>query len=166
MKFKSYTLGLAAALAMSASAAAFAHGGESHGAKPAIDYAQAEETAFGRAADPAKAKRTIAIDMHDSMRFSPDAITIKRGEIVRFRIKNQGQIMHEMVIGTERELAEHAETMRKYPDMEHDEPYMAHVAPGQSGEIGWQFTKPGEYRFACLLPGHSEAGMVGKVVVK
>ena len=166
MTSKPYTLGLAVALAMSTSSAAFAHGGEKHGSKPAIDYAQAEETAFGRAADPAKATRTIAIDMHDSMRFSPDKITVKRGEIVRFRIKNRGRIMHEMVIGTERELAEHAETMRKYPGMEHDEPYMAHVAPGKSGEIGWQFTQAGEYRFACLLPGHSEAGMVGKVTVE
>jgi uncharacterized cupredoxin-like copper-binding protein len=56
--------------------------------------------------------------------------------------------------------------MRKHPEMEHDEPYMAHVAPGKTERIVWQFTKPGEYYYGCLIPGHFEAGMVGKVIVK
>ena len=71
-----------------------------------------------------------------------------------------------MVIGTADELKKHAEQMRKFPEMEHEEAYMAHVKPGKSGEIVWQFTKAGEFQFACLIPGHFEAGMVGKVTVK
>ena len=58
-----------------------------------------------------------------------------------------------MVLGTPEELKEHAELMKKFPEMEHDEPHMAHVKPGKSGEIVWQFTKAGEFQFACLHPG-------------
>jgi uncharacterized cupredoxin-like copper-binding protein len=80
-------------------------------------------------------------------------------------VSNSGKLMHEMVIGTMKELREHAELMRKFPGMEHDEPYMAHVAPGQDETIVWQFTKAGEFHYACLIPGHLEAGMIGKVEV-
>lgn len=126
---------------------------------------QDAETAFGRAGDPAKAARTIRIDMSDTMRFTPDAIQVRRGETVSFEIVNAGRMLHEMVIGTEAELKAHAELMKKFPGMEHDEPYMAHVDPGKAGRIAWQFTKPGEYRFACLIPGHFEAGMTGRITV-
>jgi uncharacterized cupredoxin-like copper-binding protein len=161
---KQLTLATSMALAMAASAAVLAHGGEVHGSKP-IDYAKAEEKAFGRAADPAKATRTITIDMRDTMRFNPAALSIRQGEIVKFVIKNRGRLMHELVLGTERELKEHGELMKRFPEMEHDEPYMAHVAPGKSGVIGWQFTQAGDFRFVCLLPGHYEAGMVGTIRV-
>ena len=102
----------------------------------AIDYSKAEETPFGRDGDPKKAKRTVRVDMTDQMRFHPAEITVKRGEIVRFVPVNKGQVMHEMVLGTMDELKEHAELMKKHPGMEHDEPYMAHVAPGQAGRDG------------------------------
>jgi uncharacterized cupredoxin-like copper-binding protein len=74
--------------------------------------------------------------------------------------------MHEMVIGTTKDLQQHAELMRKHPGMEHDEDYMAHVAPGKQGEIVWQFTRPGEFHYACLVPGHMEAGMIAKITVE
>jgi uncharacterized cupredoxin-like copper-binding protein len=82
------------------------------------------------------------------------------------RVKNSGQIMHEMVLGTLDELKKHAETMRKHPGMEHDEPYMAHVPPGKTETMTWQFTKAGVFYYGCLIPGHFEAGMMGKVTVK
>ena len=144
---------------------AFAHGDQPHG-KAKIDYSKAEEHSFGKAADPRKAKRTVAVEMNDQMRFVPAEITVQRGEVVRFRPVNKGQVMHEMVIGTMKDLKEHAELMRKHPGMEHDEPHMAHVAPGKTGEIGWQFTRAGEFYYGCLIPGHFEAGMIGKVIVK
>ena len=150
-----------------ASSNAFAHGAETHDEKkPAIDYSKVEEKAFGKAADPKRATRTISIDMLDSMRFAPDLISVKRGEIIKFVVKNKGNVLHEIVFGTLSELKEHGELMKKVPDMEHDEPYMAHVAPGKTGEIVWQFTRAGEFNFACLLPGHFEASMVGKIIVK
>jgi len=124
-----------------------------------------EETAFGRAADPRAAKRTVRVEMSDAMRFQPAEIRIKRGEVVRFVPINRGQVMHEMVLGTLENLKQHADLMRRHPHMEHEEAHMAHVAPGKSGEIGWQFTHAGEFYYACLIPGHFEAGMIGKVTV-
>jgi uncharacterized cupredoxin-like copper-binding protein/Cu/Ag efflux protein CusF len=137
-----------------------------HGDKTsAIDYSKVEETPFGRAADPRKAKRTIRVAMTDQMRFIPATITVKQGDVVRFLPVNKGKVMHEMVLGTMEDLKQHAALMKKHPDMEHDEPHMAHVAPGKTGELGWQFTMPGEFYYGCLIPGHFEAGMIGKVVV-
>jgi uncharacterized cupredoxin-like copper-binding protein len=140
------------------------HGDSAHGA-PKIDYSKAEETPFGRAADPKKAKRTVRVDMSDEMRFTPSELKIREGEVVRFVVANKGKVLHEMVLGTMDDLKQHAEMMRKHPGMEHDEPHMAHVSPGKSGEMGWQFTKAGEFYYGCLIPGHFEAGMVGKIIV-
>ena len=158
-------LWLAAVIVAASTGSAFAHGEKPH-ASQAIDYSKAEQHAFGRAADPKKAKRTVRIEMVDRMRFLPAEISVKRGEIVRFVPVNKGQVLHEMVLGTMDDLKKHAELMKKYPGMEHDEPHMAHVAPGKSGEMGWQFTKAGEFFYGCLIPGHFEAGMIGKITVK
>ncbi len=157
---------LIAAIAFTTLSIGAAH---AHGEKPrasrGVDYSKAEEHPFGRAADPKRAKRTVRVEMVDQMRFLPAQITVKRGEVVRFVPVNKGQVLHEMVLGTMDELKKHAELMRKHPGMEHDEPHMAHVAPGKSGEMGWQFTKAGEFFYGCLIPGHFEAGMIGKVTV-
>lgn len=158
---------LAFAVGALLSASAFAHSDKPHAAGPNLDPVT---TAFGRTGDPKKVSRTIVFDMTDDMRFTPDRITVKRGETLRFRVVNRGRVMHELVIGTERELVEHAELMKNHPTMEHDEPYMAHVPPGQRGEIVWQFTEPGTFRFACLMPGHTwndlRDGMVGTIEVR
>jgi uncharacterized cupredoxin-like copper-binding protein len=143
---------------------AHAHGGKP-GASRGIDYSKAEQHEFGRAADPKRAKRLVRVEMVDQMRFLPPEIKVKRGEIVRFVPVNKGQVLHEMVLGTMADLKKHAELMRKHPGMEHDEPHIAHVAPGKSGEMGWQFTQTGEFYYGCLIPGHFEAGMIGKVTV-
>lgn len=116
--------------------------------------------------DPAKASRTIEVTMGDTMQFTPDEIKVKAGETVRFFVKNTGKILHEMVIGTADELKEHAEMMRKMPGMQHTEPNMIALKPGQRGSIVWQFDKAGTVDFACLVPGHMEAGMVGKIEVE
>lgn len=154
-----------AALALG-SAAVFAHGDEEHAKHHKYDPGKVEETAFGREGNPRKVVQTIKVDMADSMRFSPDNVVVKRGQTVKFVIHNSGQVLHEMVLGTTEALKEHAELMKKFPDMEHADANMAHVKPGATGEIVWQFTKPGEFQFACLQPGHYEAGMIGKVIVK
>ena len=143
---------------------AWAHQPHHHSNNPAPAVA-AEETAFGREGDPKKVSRTINVDMSDRMRFSPADLSIKQGETIRFRVKNSGKVMHEMVLGTMKDLKAHAEMMRKHPGMEHDEPYMAHVPPGKTETMVWQFTKAGEFHYACLVPGHFEAGMLGRIVV-
>ncbi len=159
--------GLAVALCAFAGSAAFAHGDAGHPAKKAaFDAAKVEERAFGREGDPKKVSRTIKVDMSDAFSFTPSDVVIRRGETVKFIVSNSGRQLHEMVLGTLQELKEHAELMKKFPDMEHADANMAHVKPGTKGEIVWQFTQAGEYQFACLIPGHFEAGMVGKLVVK
>ena len=123
------------------------------------------ESAIGKPGVAAKVNRTIAVEMSDAMRYTPSDIEVKKGETIRFAVKNSGQVTHEMSLGTEKELLEHLEVMKKFPGMEHDEPGKLTLAPGKQGEIIWQFSKTGAVDFACLMPGHFEAGMKGKVKV-
>lgn len=142
--------------------ATLAHGGAMHSNKPVVK----EQKEWGIAGDAKQAKRTVVVTMTDDMRFKPDRLEIKQGETVRFVVKNAGKMMHEMVIGTRKELDEHAVLMIKFPNMEHDEPYMAHVDAGKQADIIWHFNRPGEFEFACLIAGHYQAGMRGKITVK
>lgn len=141
---------------------AFAHGEKKHAAAAA---AVAEQTAWGIAGKPGQITRTLTIDMTDAMRFTPDTLAVKEGETVRFAVKNKSDMLHEMVIGTPDELAKHAALMARFPDMQHDEPYMVHVGPGNTGEIVWHFNRAGSFEFACLIAGHYEAGMRGTITV-
>src|SRR5688572_23198864 len=129
---------LVAALLAASAGSAFGHGEKPHASK-GVDYSKAEQTPFGRAADPKKAKRTVRVEMTDHMRFHPAEITVKRGEVVRFVPVNKGQVMHEMVLGTMDELKKHAELMKKNPRMEHDGQHRAHVARGKQAGMGGQF---------------------------
>lgn len=140
-----------------------AHGAEAHNAHDTVRAK--DQKPWGIAGEARDAKRTIEIRMLDTMRFVPDQIEVRKGETVRLVLHNTGKTMHELVIGTKQALDEHAALMTKFPDMEHDEPYMAHVVPGGSGEIIWTFNRVGEFGFACLIAGHYQAGMVGKVQV-
>ncbi len=154
---------LAIALALAAGSTAFAH--QSSDSGKATHAAKKEQKAWGIAGDAKAARRTIEIAMSDAMRFTPDMIRVKKGETVRFVIKNTGTQLHELVIGSKQELQEHAAMMVQFPNMEHDEPYMAHVAPGKTGELVWTFNRTGDFDFACLVAGHYAAGMVGKIKV-
>lgn len=109
--------------------------------------------------------RTVAVDMSDAMRFTPAAINARQGETIRFVVKNSGQLSHEFVLGTTKDLKAHGEAMKKHPHMQHADDNMLTVAPGQSGELLWKFTQAGAVTFACLQPGHFEAGMKGAVTV-
>ena len=151
---------LALALSGTAFAAGNHAGGHHHG-----HASNADETAIGKPGVAAKVNRTIAVDMADTLRYTPSNIQVKRGETIRFVIKNSGKIKHELSLGTEKELLDHLEEMKKFPDMEHDEPNKLTLAPGAQGEIIWQFTKAGPVHFGCLMPGHYEGGMKGLVNV-
>lgn len=124
-----------------------------------------DDSAIGKAGVAAKVNRTITVDMADNMRYTPSDIQVNKGETIRFVVKNSGKLKHELSLGTQKELLEHLEQMKKFPDMEHDEPSKVTVAPGAQGEIIWQFTKVGLVHFACLMPAHFEAGMKGQVKV-
>ncbi len=141
---------------------AFAHGDQKHAPKAAVVK---EQKPWGIAGDAKAARRTVSFTMTDDMRFTPDRLEVAQGETLRLVVHNRGKVMHEFVLGTKPDLDEHAALMVKFPDMEHDEPYMAHVAPGETGEIVWTFNRAGDFDFACLIAGHYQAGMVGKIRV-
>ena len=124
-----------------------------------------EQKDWGIAGDAKSAKRSIEVGMADNMRFTPERLEVRQGETVKFVVRNTGKVMHELVIGTKAENAKHAEMMIKFPNMEHDEPYMAHVPPGKTGEIVWTFNRAGQFEFACLIAGHYQGGMVGTIMV-
>ncbi len=141
---------------------AFAHGDQHPKASaPPVK----EQKPWGIAGEPARARRTVDIRMSDDMKMTPNHIDVREGDTLRIRAVNVGKVLHEIVIGTGDELKAHAEMMKKFPKMEHDEPYMAHVAAGKQGEIVWTFNRPGDFEFACLIAGHFEAGMRGTIRV-
>jgi uncharacterized cupredoxin-like copper-binding protein len=154
---------LLAVLASGPVGTANAHGDPAQSKKAGA--AVKEQTAWGIAGDRSAVDRTITTAMLDQMRFTPDRIEVKQGETIRFVLKNGGKLMHEFVIGTREELDAHAALMKKFPKMEHDQPYMAHVAPGKTGEVIWTFNQPGDFNFACLIAGHYQAGMIGTIKV-
>jgi uncharacterized cupredoxin-like copper-binding protein len=135
---------------------AFAHSG--HG-----------ETPYGKAGDPKKPAREIIVVMKEDdgkMLFTPNNITVKRGEQIRFKIENAGELDHEIVFDTIEGNKKHALEMQKNPDMEHDDPNAIRLKPLKKGDILWQFTKRGTFDFSCLIPGHRESGMTGSITVK
>lgn len=143
----------AAALATSAALAAGNHAGGHH------------DSPIGEPGVAANVSRTIEVDAADTMRFTPSDVSVKKGETIRFVIKNSGKLPHEFSLGTEKELNEHYEVMKKFPNMEHEEANQISVKPGKQGEVIWRFTKPGVVSFACLHVGHYDAGMKGQVNV-
>jgi len=159
---KTATFKLAAiGLLMSVGVALAGPGGAGHG--------HGDETAYGKAGDPKKPARIVQVVMSErdgKMAFIPDRIEVRRGEQIRFQLRNNGELDHELVLATLEENLKHAVEMQKNPDMEHDDPNAKRLAPKKTGEIVWAFTKPGEFDFSCLIPGHREAGMTGKIIVK
>lgn len=124
-----------------------------------------DDTTIGKPGEASQVNRTVDIEMNDSMRFIPDQLTVTQGETIRFQVKNIGQKKHEFVLGTQKELEEHNKLMQKFPGMEHDDANMISLGPGQTGEVIWHFSKTGKVSFACLLPGHYDAGMKGEIRV-
>ena len=120
----------------------------------------------GNAKKPARTVTVVMSDGDGSMKFSPDHVDVKKGEQVRFVIRNEGALKHEFTLASVKDNDKHAEMMQKFPDMEHDDPNAKSVDPGKTAEILWRFSKAGTFEFACLIPGHREAGMHGSVTVK
>ena len=135
----------------------------------AAGHGHGGETAFGKPGNPKKPARPVSITMREmdgKMAFVPALIEVKRGEQIRFKLRNSGALDHEIVLATLEENLKHAKEMEKNPDMEHDDPNAKRLAPNKRGEFIWHFTKAGEFDISCLIPGHRDAGMTGKIVVK
>ena len=128
-----------------------------------------EPMAYGVPGNPDEPARLVQVTMREldgGMKFIPYVLKIRAGEQVKFVIRNGGQLDHELVFATLEENLAHGLEMAKNPDMEHDDPNAAKVAPGDVQEIVWKFTNAGEFDFSCLIPGHREAGMFGTIVVQ
>jgi uncharacterized cupredoxin-like copper-binding protein len=128
-----------------------------------------EHFSAGEPGDPNKPSRIVKVTMLEDgkkMLFEPALVEVRQGEQIRFVLFNEGTWNHEFVLAIEAENRKHAELMKKFPDMEHDDPNAKGLPPFASGELLWKFTKRGEFEYACLIPGHLEAGMRGKVIVK
>ena len=146
---------------------------------------------FGQPAPAAKATRSIEVVMGD-MSFDPKAIEIKAGETVRFVLVNKGQLLHEFNLGDATMHAKHQQEMLQMQQsgmltptgmkemshdmagmdhaamghgMKHDDPNSVLVEPGKTAELTWTFSKAVNLEFACNIPGHYQAGMVGKLTV-
>jgi uncharacterized cupredoxin-like copper-binding protein len=143
---------------------AWAHDARQHD-QPA-QTAKGHAGSFGMPGSARNISQTIAIHMTDAMRFSPETFAVVPGETVRLYIANDGKVAHEFVLGTPGEIAEHEQMMRRMPQMAHTEANAVRVEPGQAADIVWKFSAPGNFVYACLLPGHHEAGMQGTITVK
>lgn len=127
------------------------------------------EMAVGEPGQKSKVTQTIRVSMKETddgrMVFTPDSFKVRKGQTIRFAVKNDGEVDHEFVLDQEDKVMEHKALMEKFPEMEHDDPNAIRLAPGRSGEIVWKFTNDGVFKVACLVPGHYDAGMHGNVTV-
>ncbi len=135
----------------------------------AYGHGDEHDAAYGKPGDPKKPARVVQIVMREAdgkMVFIPEQVRVKKGEQIRFMLRNNGEVDHEFVIGTVEENLKHMKEMEKNPDMEHDDPNARRLKPKTSAEILWQFTKAGTFDFSCLIPGHRPAGMTGTIIVE
>ena len=134
------------------------------------DLGHGHETfSAGEPGNPKRPARIVQVTMNEGdgkMMFIPDRVEVKRGEQIKFVLRNNGALDHEFILATTEENIKHAEEMKKNPEMEHDDPNARRVAPKKTDEIVWRFSKAGQFEFGCLIPGHRETGMTGTIVVK
>lgn len=156
---KSHLIAATLLVAVSSFSPALADPGHAHG----------DERSYGEPGNPKQPSRVVQVVMSDTdgkMQFIPNKVDIRVGEQVRFVLRNNGDLDHEIVLATLQDNLKHAEEMRKNPDMEHDDPNAKRLMPKKTGEIIWKFTKAGTFDFSCLIPGHRESGMFGTIIVK
>jgi uncharacterized cupredoxin-like copper-binding protein len=137
--------------------------GHSHG------HGHSEAFSAGEPGNPNKPAKIIQVKMGESdgkMLFMPARLEVRTGDQIKFALRNNGELEHEFVLASTADNLRHAEAMKKHPDMAHDEPNGRQLAPKKTSEIVWKFSKAGEFEYACLIPGHREAGMTGTIVVK
>jgi uncharacterized cupredoxin-like copper-binding protein len=154
---------LAALAAGGLSFAALASPGHDHGPDAAAGKA------YGQPGDPGKPPRIVRVSMREAegrMMFVPDRIEVRKGEQVRLRLRNDGELDHELVLATLEENLAHMKAMENAPDMAHDEANARRLNPRGTAEIVWHFTRAGEFDFSCLIPGHRQLGMSGTLVVR
>jgi uncharacterized cupredoxin-like copper-binding protein len=155
-------IALAAAAAFFATSALVAPGfaapgapGHTHGSDPAHGA-----TGTGQPGNASDVSRVVRIEARDTA-FNVKQIQVKAGETIKFVVTNKGKVRHEFAIASSKEHEEHRKMMQQMPDMQHDEPNVATIEPGETKEIIWKFGKDTDVEFSCNIPGHAEQGMKG-----
>ena len=95
--------------------------------------------------------REIVIAMNE-FAFLPDTIEVSPGERVRLTLKNIGRVDHEFA-----------------PDQRARAFGVPHIHLGHSESASRDWTAPAkadELQIVCGLPGHREAGMVARIIVR
>ena len=136
---------------------------------PVLAHENHEHFSAGEPGDPQKPSRTVKVSMLEEgerMLFDPPSFEVRQGEQIRFVLFNEGSEYHEFVLATHAENRKHADFMKKFPNMEHNDPNAKRLSALSSGELLWKFIRRGEFEYACLIPGHFQAGMHGKIIVK
>ena len=131
-------------------------------------HSHGESFSAGEPGDPKKPAKIVQVTMGESdgkMWFVPARLEVKKGDQIKFVLRNNGELDHEFVLASTADNLKHAEAMQKTPDMAHEEPNGRQLAPKKTNEVVWKFTKAGEFEYSCLIPGHREAGMTGTIVV-
>ena len=136
----------------------------------------------GKASD---VNKVIVVNMYDNY-YEPSKIEIKKGETVKFVVKNKGELVHEFNIATKTMHLKHQPEMmmlveneiissdkiykKKMMEMAKKNPSMAHshsnsvlLSPGESADLIWKFTNSLKIEAACNVPGHYEAGMIAEI---
>lgn len=126
---------------------------------------------FGEAVSAGEADRTVEIVARDNMQFEPSRITVEAGETVTFRVRNAGQMQHSFTLGSNGYHERHDREMMDMPiaELAHhmdDSPNGMVVQPGQTDTLTWQFDESGPIQFACHIPGHYPAGMIGRLQIE
>ena len=121
----------------------------------------------GKAANADHTVKVIMMETGDgAMLFEPSTLTVKRGETINFAISNIGEIAHEFVLDDHHGIMGHKKKMEQMASThKHNTPNSITLDPGENGSIVWTFTKSGRFEFACLIPGHYDAGMKGRLHV-
>jgi uncharacterized cupredoxin-like copper-binding protein len=104
---------------------------------------------------------TVQIDVEHS-RFSPDALAVAPGTRVRFVVVNADPIGHELITGGPEVHARHTTGTEAHHG---SIPGEVSVGPNATAMTTFTFGEPGQYEFACHLPGHYEFGMYGTIDV-
>lgn len=122
--------------------------------------------AYGHPGPGSGPVHVIDIRALDTLRFMPAQIVVTRGETVKFVVTNAGKAAHEFVIGDAAAQAEHQQEMRAMPGMVMHDVNGVTLPPGQTRDLVWTFTRDGTVEYACHVPGHFAAGMLGRILIE
>lgn len=102
--------------------------------------------------------RTIDIDMRDTA-YSPNHLSIRHGETVRFVFRNTGKVAHDAVLGNEKAQTDHEMEMSSGSGTHHGSSDAVTADPGKTVTLTHTFRSGGDLLIGCHELGHYAAGM-------